>query len=573
MKSIFSRIFVGYLLVIILLTSVVIYFSFKTINENYQENSIDNLSTLNRSIEYQFIPLLKDSNYTELDKEAKVLGKSIRARITVIDLDGNVLADSKLNPRTMENHLDRPEFSSALEKGKGTSVRYSHSTEKNMLYVALPIKIDGMNVGVSRVSIFMDDYDKILGSMESKIINVLLITVLFSLIIAYFFSLGITRPIKKLIMISKAVGNGNFLLRAKFKRNDEIRALGDSFNDMIAKMENQLEDIQEQKEKVNNIISSLQQALVVLDAEGRIKLSNKSFKTLIENRDSLGKFYWEVLKEKKVHKLIKKIIETGERNSIELQHLNDYYICEANKLDNNNEILVLFYDITDIKKLENVKKDFLVNVSHELRTPLTVIKGYLETIDENIDDNNKKYISIIQNHTNRLINIVNDLLAISSLEGKSVNLEVTDVNIESLLENTKLSFDQKMKAKGLTLSINLDPTIETFKGDEFKMEQVFINLIDNAIKYTETGGIVVNVINQHSYIQFDFIDSGIGIPDGDLDRIFERLYTVDKSRSRQMAGTGLGLSIVKHIVMLHNGKISVESELNKGSKFTVLLPV
>jgi two-component system phosphate regulon sensor histidine kinase PhoR len=302
-------------------------------------------------------------------------------------------------------------------------------------------------------------------------------------------------------------------------------------------------------------------------------LSNRSFQTLIENRDSYGKFYWEVLKEKKVHKLIKKIIETGERNAIEIQHLNDYYICEANRLDNNNEILVLFYDITDIKKLENVKKDFLVNVSHELRTPLTVIKGYLETIDENIDDNNKKYISIIQNHTNRLINIVNDLLAISSLEGKSVNLEVADINIKSLLESTKFSFEQKLKAKGLTLSINLDPTIETFKGDEFKMEQVFINLIDNAIKYTETGGIVVNVINQHSYIQFDFIDTGIGIPVEDLDRIFERLYTVDKSRSRQMAGTGLGLSIVKHIVMLHNGKISVESELSKGSRFTVLLPV
>jgi two-component system phosphate regulon sensor histidine kinase PhoR len=573
MKSIFSRIFVGYLSIIILLASAVIYFSFKTINENYQENSTTNLSALNSSIQYHIKPLLLDSNYTELDREAKVMGKRIKARITVIDVDGNVLADSELNPKNMENHSDRPEFAQAIEQGKGTSIRYSHSTQKNMLYVALPLKINSKVVGVSRVSVFMDDYVRLLAGLKSKIINVLLITVFISLIIAYLFSLGMTRPLKKLVMISKAVGNGNYLLRTKFKRNDEIRALGDSFNDMIDKMELQLEHIEEQKDKVNNIISSLQQALVVLDAEGRVTLSNRSFQTLIENRDSYGKFYWEVLKEKKVHKLIKKIIETGERNAIEIQHLNDYYICEANRLDNNNEILVLFYDITDIKKLENVKKDFLVNVSHELRTPLTVIKGYLETIDENIDDNNKKYISIIQNHTNRLINIVNDLLAISSLEGKSVNLEVADINIKSLLESTKFSFEQKLKAKGLTLSINLDPTIETFKGDEFKMEQVFINLIDNAIKYTETGGIVVNVINQHSYIQFDFIDTGIGIPVEDLDRIFERLYTVDKSRSRQMAGTGLGLSIVKHIVMLHNGKISVESELSKGSRFTVLLPV
>lgn len=573
MKSIFSKIFVGYLSVVVLLTSAVIYFSFNTINNNYEQNSIDNLTALNKSIEYQFIPLLRDSNYKELNRQTKLLGKSVKARITFIDLNGNVLADSKLNPRKMENHSDRTEFSDAIEKGRGTSIRYSYSVGKNMLYVALPLRIDSKLVGVSRISIYMDDYETLLSDLKYKIINVLLISVLLSLVIAYFFSRGITRPLKKLVMISKAVGDGNFLLRANVKSNDEVSVLAESFNEMIADMELQLGNINLQKEKVNNIISSLQQALVVLDAEGRVTLSNKTFKALINNKNPIGKFYWEILKEKKVHKLIKKIIETGERNSIELQHQNEYYICEANKLDNNNEILVLFYDITDIKKLENVKKDFLVNVSHELRTPLTVIKGYLETIDENMVGENKKYISIIQNHTNRLINIVNDLLAISSLEGKSVKLEITEINIESLLESTKLSFEQKLKAKGLSLNINIDPSITSFKGDEFKMEQVFINLIDNAINYTETGGIVVNVINQQSHIKFEFIDTGIGIPETDLDRIFERLYTVDKSRSRQMAGTGLGLSIVKHIIMLHNGKITVESVLNKGSKFTVLLPV
>ncbi len=573
MKTIFSKIFVGYLVVIMMLSIAVIYFSFKTINKNYQEHSINQLVALNQSIEHQFLPLIKDSNYTALDRESKILGSRIKARITIININGLVLADSKLNPRRMENHLDRPEFSDAIEKGIGKSVRYSHSVQKNMLYVALPLTANAKVLGVCRLSIYMDDYENLLAGLKWKIVNILLITVVLSMIIAYFFSLSITRPLKKLVMISKAVGNGNYLLRTKFRRNDEIRVLGDSFNDMISKMEHQLENINAQKEKVNNMISSFQQALVVLDAEGRITLLNKSFQTLIDNRNPIGKFYWEALKEKKVDKLIKNILETGERSSIELQHLNNFYICEANRLDNNNEILVMFYDITDIKRLENVKKDFLVNVSHELRTPLTVIKGYLETIDENIDDNNKKYISIIQNHTNRLINIVSDLLAISSLEGKSVNLEISHINIASLMESAKLSFEQKLKAKELTLNINLDPTITMFKGDEFKMEQVLINLIDNALKYTEKGGIQINVINQHSYIQFEFIDTGIGIPEGDLDRIFERLYTVDKSRSRQMAGTGLGLSIVKHIVMLHNGKISVESELNKGSKFTVLLPI
>jgi len=573
MKSIFSRIFAGYLLVVFMLTITVVYFTFNTLNGNYLKTSIDNLTALNNSMKFQFIPMLKDSNYKELNHTVRLLGESINARITCIDINGKVLADSKLNPATMVNHSDRPEIIDAIAKGRGTAVRYSYSTGKNMLYVAMPIKIDSKLAGVSRVSIYMDDYDKILSGMEGKIFHVLLIMVILSLIIAYFFSQGITRPIKKLILISKAVSNGNYLLRAKFNRNDEIRTLGDSFNDMIGNMERQLEDIQMQKDKVNNIISSLQQGLLVLDAEGRVALANNSFQVLIENRNPIGKFYWELLKDKNVNKLIKRILETGERNSIEIQRMNEYFICTANKLDNNNEILVLFYDITEIKKLENVKKDFLVNVSHELRTPLTVIKGYLETIDENIDDNNKKYVSIIQNHTNRLINIVSDLLAISSLEGKSINMEVTDINIESLLHSTKFSFEQRLKEKGLSLSINIDPTIESFKGDEFKMEQVFINLIDNAIKYTESGGIVVNVINQQSHIKFEFIDTGIGIPEGDLDRIFERLYTVDKSRSRQMAGTGLGLSIVKHIVMLHNGKITVESELNKGSKFTLLLPV
>ncbi len=233
----------------------------------------------------------------------------------------------------------------------------------------------------------------------------------------------------------------------------------------------------------------------------------------------------------------------------------------------------------ELKNAEIVKRDFATNVSHELRTPLTAIKGFAETLEDEVDPKSRRHVDIIRVHTDRLITIVQDLLTLSEIEEKEANLEFEDVNIVELLENVKNLFTEKIIEKGLELKFVIDENIPHLKADSFKLEQMFINLIDNAVKYTEKGGITISikqvpeVLPQNEFVVFEIMDTGIGISEKYLIRIFERFFVVDKSRSRKLGGTGLGLSIVKHIVQLHNGRITVESTPDTGSKFTVILPI
>ena len=573
MKTIFSKIFLGYLIIILLFTVTVLYFSFELIRDNEQRSLIQTLTNMNYSIEEEVKNLLVESNFSELDSFIKSLGKKIEYRITIINLDGKVLADSKADPLKMENHYDRPEIIKALSSGKAYSIRHSHTVNKDMLYVAVPIKSENKVIGISRMSIYMDDVDNLINTYRSKILQIFSIVVLISLIITLIFTRSITNPIKTLTSVSQYVSEGNFNVKAILKNNDEFRLLADSFNNMIARIKFLFDKTNQQNEEFGNIIASIKEGLVVLDSQGKIILSNDSFQKMFNTDLVIDKFYWEVIRENQVNKLVKKMQESDINLNSEIQIKDDYFICSANQINAKKEIVLIFYNISELKKLEIIKKDFVVNVSHELRTPLTVIKGYVETIEEDIDESNRKYIEIIKNHTDRLINIVNDLLSVSMLEEKYIKLDLNEINLQILFNNLSYTFDQKLKSKNLSIKCNIDNDIETIMADEFKLEQLFINLIDNAIKYTEQGGIIINVIKDNTHIKFEVIDTGIGIPEKDKERIFERFYTVDKSRSRQLAGTGLGLSIVKHIVLLHKGKINVESTLGEGSKFIIFIPI
>jgi two-component system phosphate regulon sensor histidine kinase PhoR len=232
----------------------------------------------------------------------------------------------------------------------------------------------------------------------------------------------------------------------------------------------------------------------------------------------------------------------------------------------------MLHDITHIKKLGQVKKDFVTNVSHELRTPLTAIKGYVETLETEIGPEQKGYVDIIKRNIERLINIVTDLLTLSQVEEKSVALEIEEVDVRTLAEYAFKIFEPRAREKNLSMELRAEPHLPRLKGDPFRLEQLLINLIDNAVKYTERGTITISLRPQNNNVIFEVQDTGTGISQEHLDRIFERFYVVDKSRSRKMGGTGLGLSIVKHIVQLHNGQIQVESSPGKGTKFTVILP-
>jgi two-component system phosphate regulon sensor histidine kinase PhoR len=317
----------------------------------------------------------------------------------------------------------------------------------------------------------------------------------------------------------------------------------------------------------------MQQGLLVVDKQGHITLANHSAKRLLQSMDMENKAYWEVLREPNLNALLERVKE-HQGSDIQEIELNDrLLVSTATYIAGKEEIVLIFHDITKSKNLEKVKKDFVINVSHELRTPLTAIKGFVETLSEEVDKKNKRYLEVINRHTERLIHIVNDLLLLSELEEKKDALEIEKVNLKKLIKNVSKIYTQKLKEKSLTLKLSIEKTLPEINADPFKIEQLLINLVDNAISYTEKGSITIRAKQENDKIELAIKDTGIGISQEDLPRIFERFYVVDKSRSRHLGGTGLGLSIVKHIVLLHNGTISVESTPNIGTTFTILLPL
>ncbi|MCX5803527.1 MAG: ATP-binding protein [Proteobacteria bacterium] len=572
-KSIFLKIFSGYLLVIIILSGLILALSFTTIRNYYIDTTEKHLKDLGIVLKVQITPLLYEKKFQELDTFIKKLGKEIHTRITIVAPDGVVLSDSEENPKSMDNHRTRTEIAQALEGNIGRFLRVSETLKEQMLYIALPVEKDKKILGVLRLSLFLKDINTVISHTRNKILQISLLIITISLLIALIFSRSLSKPIKELSAAAKRIANEDFSARVLLKNNDELKELADNFNSMAVRMKTLFDELSRQKEELNSVISSLQEGFLVLDRDEKILLSNYSFKKIIQNNIVEEKFYWETFREPKFDELIKKIRGTKSNFTEEISLNNRVFLCSATFLGTKEEIAVVFHDITDIKNLEKIKTDFVSNISHELRTPLAAIKGFAETLDDKMHSTeNKHYLDIIRRNTDRLINIINDLLFLSELEEKSTKLERVEVDLKIIVENITKIFEQRLKEKSLFLNLDVDSNLPPVKADPFKLEQMFINLIDNAVKYTENGGINISLKSKGDKVEITIEDTGIGIPEDHLPRIFERFYVVDKSRSKKLGGTGLGLSIVKHVVLLHNGNINVESSLGKWTKFVIMLP-
>ncbi len=572
-KTLFLKIFGGYLILIIALCSLIIGLSFYIIRNSHIETKAKDLSDLATALKTEITPFVESKNTRELDIFVKDLGKAIHARITIIEPDGVVLADSEEDPSKMENHRTRTEVVLAMEGKTGKFLRTSDTLKQEMLYIAIPVSKNGKVVYVLRVSKFLKEINIIIGQLLEKIILVAIIVSLAALVFALFFSNSIAQPVRKLRSALHKVANQNFNVRVFLINNDELRDLADSVNYMIGSMEENYLRNSPQKEELDGKISSLQEGILVLDKQEKILIANASLQNIINAELSEGKLYWEALREPKLNDLIKKVRILKQNVVSEIELNNRIFLCSATFLSYKEEITIVFHDITENKRLEKIKTDFVLNVSHELRTPLTSIKGFLETIEPGqLSDENRHFIDIIKRNTNRLINIVNDLLVLSELEEKGLKLQLEDVYLKPLIERVSKIFEQQLTVKGFSIDITAGPDLPVIKGDPFKLEQVFINLIDNALKYMEKGGITINISAHDNKIVVTVQDTGSGIPSEHLPRIFERFYVVDKSRSKKLGGTGLGLSIVKHIILLHNGVINVESTPDKGTTFTITLP-
>jgi two-component system phosphate regulon sensor histidine kinase PhoR len=573
-KSIFLKIFSCFLLIVFILSGLILTFSFNAIKDYYIESTAEHLRNLGITLEEQVVPFLEKNNARGLDDLAKRLGRKIHARITIISLDGKVLADSEENPELMANHGTRTEIAQAMEGNPGRFLRESETLKKQMLYIALPAKKNSKVIGVIRLSLFLKDIRTMINHVRIQVLEISSLIIALSLLISFMFARSLSTPIKELSAVSRRIADEDFSARVFLKSKDELRDLADNFNGMAARMKTLFDELKSQKEELDSVISSLQEGILVLDREDGVILSNNSLRKIVGGSFAEGKPYWECFRIPQFDELIKKTKDAKTNISEEISFNNKTFLCSATFLSAKEEIAVIFHDISNMRDLEKIKTDFVSNISHELRTPLTAIKGFVETLQDTVvSEENKHYLDIIRRNTDRLINIINDLLFLSELEEKTIKLEPIDLALEALLESVTRIFEQKLKEKSLSLHVDVDAGLPFVKADPFKLEQMFINLIDNAIKYTEKGSVKISLKEKDGEIEIVIEDTGIGIANDHLSRIFERFYVVDKSRSKKLGGTGLGLSIVKHVVLLHNGSIDVKSSLGSGTKIIVTLPL
>ena len=572
-KTLFLRVFLGYAAVIFLLALAVMFFAPPQMRRHHIEERAAGLEHMALLLESQVIPYVTGSGTGDLRELVSSVGRKTGTRITVIDAAGNVLADSEKEARDMENHLYRPEIQAALQGEKRMSIRQSSTLKQEMMYMSVPLEAGGKVVGALRLSFFMKDLEALLAALRGDLLKIVGLVTLLALTIAFFLSRSVSQPVREFIGASARVSAGDFDVAVSTRRSGEFKNFARSFNAMIGKLKAMFGEIRVQNEEINGILASIREGLCVLDKDLRVVLCNASFRRIIRNDAPEGRYFWEVVRSSSLGDVVRKVRASRAEASEETAVGERDYFCNIAYLAAGDRLVVTLHDITEFRALEKIKKDFVVNVSHELKTPLTAIKGFVETMEPNAEEENRPYLEIVRRNTDRLIAIVEDLLTLSQLEDRGMKVEKTEVHVRSLAENILGLFEKRAREKGLTLSLEASPDLPSIQADSLQVEGLLLNLVDNAVKYTDKGSVTVRLTTKDGRFHIEVMDTGLGIDSGHLPHVFERFYVADKSRSKKLGGTGLGLSIVKHIVLAHQGTVSVKSRLGEGTTVTVLLPI
>ncbi len=587
-KSLKFKLILSYVLVIIFTFGLFAFF----LDKNLEENSLRDLksSLINQAqligdqLSYKPINQIEISALETLVKD---LSSKIKSRITIVDTKGQVLADSQKTLKDipdMENHASRPEIKSALAGFAGEEIRYSSTLKINMLYVAVPIKAREGITGVIRLALSLANVEKTLNGIRNSVIFSIIFALGMAIILGTVLTSGIIKPINKIIHVSRKFSAGEFAHRIYYDSKDEIGELADTLNKMAKDIEDKVKDVSVQGQQLNAIFNSMIEGVIVTDRHARIVSINQAIEKIfgITRQVVEGEIFLEVIHNNDIAEVISQTIKTGKQVSEEMTlvyPLQSIFEVNATPIFESGFVsgcIVVIHDITGIRRLETMRRDFVANVSHELKTPLTSIKGFVETLLEGAledKENNRNFLKIILEHANRLDSLVNDLLSLSHIESKGIVIDKSEFSLSNQVKEVITGFKSQLKSKGIEVTNQL-PQELIINGDKNRLEQVLVNLIDNAIKFNKDKGLIKIYSQDYSgNIKVIIEDSGMGIPQKDIPRIFERFYRVDKARSRQLGGTGLGLSIVKHIVELHGGSVGVESTEGLGSKFWFNLPV
>ncbi len=586
-RSFFWNLFPSFIAITLLSCTCLFFFAKGEFKKFYLERTVNELKT--RALLFKhLIGKIEDPEQTKLDSIAVFLGNETKTRYTVIIHDGRVVADSKEQPDAMDNHKDRPEIKEALNGNFGVSTRYSRTLGRKLMYVAVPVVKGNVTEYVIRTSIPLVTLIESINVFSSRMAGIGFLILLLSVLISLFISRRLSRPLLLLKSAANRFAKGDLSHDYSVYNNLETSELGKSMNVMAKQLDERIKKITIQKNEQNAILSSMVEGVVALDNNDHIILINEAASQIleIEPQKAKGKSIQATIRNTEIFSFINQLHdkngflnkEISIHSSTGVEVTVMFQGTTLNGLDDTvNGTVFVMHDITDIKSLENIRREFVANVSHELRTPLTTIKGFIETLQDGADDkpeDRKRFLKIMNNHVDRLNALIEDLLTISRLEREEEkeDVELEMVSVKEIIDNVLEVCGPIADSKNITISIDIEESSSIMCAPSL-IEQACINLLDNAINYSNDGdSITVTTGISGDTVEIHVIDNGPGIAKKHLPRLFERFYRVDKARSRKEGGTGLGLAIVKHIASLHKGTASVKSETGKGSEFILTFP-
>jgi two-component system phosphate regulon sensor histidine kinase PhoR len=575
-----TKLVLSYIFMTALITgSFYLYFN-HTLQKGMIEESRGNLSSQTQLARM----LVMHSNKPETPQQlAEEIGTAINARVTLIAPNGSVIGDSDVGQARLaqvENHLQRPEVQEALKNGSGSSIRYSETVRTSMLYSAMTYG-SGRVDGIIRLAMPLEYLASTRNALHGVAGGATLVTILIALLFSYFLSNLTSKPLRDMAEAAARIGQGGRNSRIPVLSKDEIGMLGTVLNDMSERIEDQVQHLSSEKQRLDTILRSMGEGVMVTAPDGVITLVNPAFQRLFAITGEVeGKKLVEISRHPDLLEAFNDlgkpdVSELMREISIQPNGITLFTHWVPLNVDGVRQgIVAVFHDITDLKKAENMRRDFVANVSHELRTPVTIIKGYAETLLDGTLQSDPvravRFVEIISSHSDRLTNLVNDILTLSSLESKEARLELNPIDVSGTIAKACMLLQERAAQKNIAIiNESVGGASPRVTADQGRLEQVIVNLLENAIKYTpDNGTIRLFTEDAGEFIRVSVADTGIGIPFKDLPRIFERFYRVDEARTREEGGTGLGLAIVKHIVQLHGGNVYVTSETGKGSIFS-----
>ena len=531
------------------------------------------------------VPLSRGASSEELDPLVDETAKEVNARVTIIAIDGRVLADSSLSGsglKTMENHLGRPEVAAALASGSGTSVRHSATVGEDFLYVAVAVRHAGRIVGVSRVALSLAGVEEQVGALRRAVWIALGLAFVVTALLSAVLAPPLAGPLREIMETARHFAAGNLGARIRVRRADELGELARILNQTAGQLQERLAENIKDRARTEAILTAMEDGVLAVDHQGVVLLANETLRRGFGLRDAVGRHYLEVVRQREVSEMIEEILRSGERRTaeVEIRHRVGVYALTGAAFPGAegepHGAVLTFRDVTERRRLEQVRRDFVANASHELRTPLTSIRGFVEALEDGaINDpaTAQRFLGKIRTHAGRMGTLVEDLLALSRIESGEGPAHFEQIRPAEIAREVVASFSAQAESRSTTLIAN-DDGAPSVVSDEDRLRRILENLVDNALKYTPEGGHVEvkSSCGAGGATVLEVRDDGPGIASEHLPRIFERFYRVDKARSRELGGTGLGLAIVRNLAESIGVTVAVASEPGQGTTFTVSIP-